>query len=619
MDSKVKKVKGMQVLSAMLIATMLNTMNVANAQDTIASGTCGENLTWVLTSDSVLTISGSGAMADYKPGATPWLYSQDTIVFGFGDDGETSEHYFLYNSNITSVIIGDSVTNIGEWSFSRCRRLISVTMGNSITNIGKHAFADCRNLTSIAIGNSVKTIGERAFTGCGLTSITISNSVINIENFVFQDCNNLTSVTIPDNVINIANYAFCSCQNLTVINVGSKNTNYASDNGVLFNKSKTHLICYPMGKIGDYTVPNSVKSIGGYAFYGCRCSAIIIGDSVTSIGNYAFAFSGLKSITIGNGMKTIEKSAFFDCKILTSVTVHAVIPPLLHSWEFTDISTVSLLTVPVGSKPAYQAAIGWSNFKKITELGVAYVEQVTVSGTCGENLTWIFNKKDGVLTISGNGAIPDYVSTGSNPWCRYAITTVVIGDSVTSIGLWAFGYCTATSVIIGNSVTTIRDGAFMSCPNLTSVTIPKNITNIETNAFYYCHRLNTINVENDNTDYASENGVLFNKTKTTLIRYPEDKIDTSYVIPKSVTTIEDCAFAMCGNLMSVKIPKNVKIIGNYAFWACGRLTSIKIPNSVRTIGDHAFATCGFTSAKIPKSVKTIGKGLFDNLPIYLSL
>jgi hypothetical protein len=372
-----------------------------------------------------------------------------------------------------------------------------------------------------------------------------------------------------------------------------------------------------MGKIGDYTVPNSVKSIGERAFYGCKCSTIIIGDSVTSIGKSAFAFSGLKSITIGNGMKTIEESAFFNCKNPISVTVHAVIPPLLHSWEFTEISTVSLLTVPVGSKPAYQAAPGWGNFKKITELGVAYVEPVTVSGTCGENLTWIFNKKDGVLTISGNGAIPDYAYTNSNPWYSHPITTVVIGDSVTSIGLWAFGYCTATSVIIGNSVTMIRDRAFMLCPNLTSITIPKNVTNIETNAFYYCHRLNSINVENDNTDYASENGVLFNKAKTTLIRYPENKIDASYVIPKSVTTIEDCAFAMCGNLMSVKIPKNVKIIGNYAFWTCGRLTSVKIPNSVRTIGDHAFSTNGFISVKIPKSVKTIGKGLFDNVPISL--
>ena len=169
----------------------------------IDSGTCGASLTWVLTSDSTLTIRGSGAMDDYnyhvlysyKP--TPWNSYQATIV---------------------AVILGDSVTNIGNDAFFWCPILTSITIGNSVTSIGNYAFCYCTNLTSVTIPNSVTIIEDYAFMDCnGLTSVIIGNSVTIIGFSSFSTCINLTSLTIGNSVSTIKNYAFSNCDGLNFI------------------------------------------------------------------------------------------------------------------------------------------------------------------------------------------------------------------------------------------------------------------------------------------------------------------------------------------------------------------------------------------------------------------
>ena len=190
-----------------------------------SSGTCGENLTWTLSDDGVLTISGTGAMTDYSySSSAPWYSSR---------------------SSITSVIISDGVTSIGKYAFYDCRSLTSVTIPNSVTSIGAYAFEDCSGLTSVTIPNSVKSIGSQAFSGCSsLTSVTIPNSVTSIGNSAFSDCTGLTSVTIPGSVTSIGYCAFYSCTSLTSV-----------------------------------TIPNSVTSIGEGAFWGCT--------GLTSVTNFA--------------------------------------------------------------------------------------------------------------------------------------------------------------------------------------------------------------------------------------------------------------------------------------------------------------------------------------------
>ena len=178
------------------------------------------------------------------------------------------------------------------------------------------------SVTYNSVTYSVTSIGNEAFYGCtGLTSVTIPNSVTSIGERAFLNCRGLTSLTIPNSVTSIGNTAFSVCSGLTSINVVTDNPNYCSVEGVLFNKDKTVLVQYPGGKEGDYTIPNSVKSIGNYAFYyNSTMTSVTIPNSVTSIGDYAFFDSYLTSVTIGNSVTSIGEYAFC-CTCLTSVTI----------------------------------------------------------------------------------------------------------------------------------------------------------------------------------------------------------------------------------------------------------------------------------------------------------
>jgi hypothetical protein len=205
----------------------------------------------------------------------------------------------FYKCHLTSIIIPDSVTRIGNYAFSGCDDLTSIIIPDSVTRIGNYAFSGCDDLTSIIIPNSVTRIGDYAFNGCGsLTSITIPNSVTSIGDYAFDGCD-ITSIIIPNSVTRIGDGAFLYCESLTAINVDTNNTAYCSQDGVLYNKDKTILITYPKRKSGSFTIPNSVTSIGDYVFSGCYyLTSIIIPNSVTRIGDEAFdSCTSLTSVT----------------------------------------------------------------------------------------------------------------------------------------------------------------------------------------------------------------------------------------------------------------------------------------------------------------------------------
>jgi len=317
----------------------------------VAAGTCGDNVTWTLDDAGTLTISGTGAMYDYDWDDAPWhsnRYSVKKVVIA--DGVTTIGAYAFYNcDSLTSVTIGNSVTTIGNDAFSYCRSLSSVTIGNRVTTIGEYAFFNCDSLSSVTIGNRVTTIGDSAFRACdSLTSVTIGNRVTTIGYQAFYGCDSLTSVTIPDSVTTIDYQAFSECTSLTGIWVDANNPNYSSDSkGVLFNKDKTTLIQAP-GAIVNYTIPDSVTTIGNSAFYYCTSlTSVTIGNSVTTIGYSAFYYcTSLTSVTMGNSVTTIGYSAFSYCYDLTSVTMGNSVTTI---GEYAFYYCISLTSVTMGN------------------------------------------------------------------------------------------------------------------------------------------------------------------------------------------------------------------------------------------------------------------------------
>ena len=544
----------------------------------VAYGTCGaegdgSNLTWTLSKEGVLTISGTGAMADwYSDDYTPW---KD------------------YKYSIKSVEIVNGVTNIGESSFRNCGELTSVAIPNSIKSIGDGSFNYCNNLTSIEIPNSVTSIG-----------------------FAFYACN-LISVTIPNSVTSIATGAFAA-NSFTSIIVESENTKYDSRgncNAIIETATNTLIT----GCINT-VIPKDIKIIANFAFASCPMTSIEIPNGVTSIGNNAFSFCWLNSVTIPASVTNIGDYAFDYCSALTSITCEATTPPTCGEDCFYNVPKTIPLYVPEGKVADYKAADGWKDFgENIQEI------PPLASGTCGkegDNLKWTLSK-EGVLTISGTGEMADY-NYDDPSWQPYlsSINTVKIEEGVTSIGTAAFYKCTGlTSVTIPNSVISIGYQAFRDCDGLTSVTIGSGLANLGKAFTYASLALASITVDPENANFCDVDGVLFNKDKTELILFPVKKSATTYAIPSSVISIGDFAFWAC-KLTSVEIPNSVKSIGEEAF-SNAKMTSLMLGNGIESLGKEAFAHCWYVesitcSATTPPTCGTdCFHGIEKTIPLYV--
>ncbi len=421
--------------------------------------------------------------------------------------------------SLTSMVIPDGVTFIESGTFYNCRRLTSITIGADVESILSQAFSGCSSLTSITIPDKVTQIGERAFDGCAmLRTVTINGDVEGIGDNAFRNCSSLQTIDIPASVTVMQFNVFTNCRSLKSINVDPSNETFRSEDGVLFKAME--LTVYPLGKTDEsYRVPDGTTSIGIYAFETQGyLKTVELPDSLTTIGRGAFqTCNSLQSVT-GNNVAWIKNHAFNECRSLETASLG------------NNLTTIE-----------YNAFSECSSLKSIA-LGDAL------------------------------GSISDYTFQNCT-----SLTSVTMGNNVTSIGISAFMNCSSLgSITLSTALTNIKQYAFQDCTSLKTISIPKDVATLGDRLFGACTSLTAINVDEDNANFSSADGVLYNKDQTSLIVYPAGKTGDSYDIPDSVTSLGARAFRNC-LMKTVNIPASVTSIGgDYVFSFCRSLEAINV-------------------------------------------
>ena len=640
-------------------------------------------------------------------------------------------------SALSSISLPDGLTSIGESTFSGCNGLSSVSLPEGLTSIGESAFEGCSGLSSISLPDGLTSIGSSAFSGCsGLSSISIPGSVNSIGNSAFDDCNGLKTLRIEDGSdelnlgynkyvgkydsnwgLSVAEGLFYDCP-LESLYLG-RDLKYDASEYAGFSPfySKTTLKTLNFG--------DAVTSIGDYAFYGCsELSSISFHDGLTSIGDYAFyECSGLSSISFSDGLTSIGEWAFYDCSGFTSVAIPASVTKIGggaffncigitnlvledgeaklnlgdHPFEYCPFETVHLGrniaggVTPFRSKSTLKTLTIGASVTSIDDYAFYYCRELTSvilppSVTSVGSHTFYYcsglvksaypntirNPFDNGTSVSYNpdGAIvEDGWVYGPNKESIYFAPLDLAGEyvapeSISSIGAYAFSDCSGlTTVILPPSVTSIGKDAFDDCSGLIKSACPKNVWNWNLSGIWAAY---------DPEGVIFEDGWIYGPNKEIIYYAPLD-LAGEYVVPESVSSIENGAFARCKDLTTIVIPSSVSSIrddafkgcsgltmadfssidhlcsiefgnawsnpiyytkklyingeevkevnipdgltsiGSYAFYNCGDLTSITIPESVTLIGGYAFYGCNLESVKVMTSnPSTIGLSGFDD-------
>ena len=561
--------------------TDVKTVTVEKTGHSISDNSCvycgqpaSEGLAMVLISEGEYTVSGIGTCTDTEI-LIPTTYNGMPVV-------SVEASAFLNNTAITSVVLPDGITSIGENAFNGCESLTSVTFGKNsqLSSIGPGAFNYCYSLESITIPESVTNIGSEAFNYCcDLRSVTFgeNSQLTSIGDGAFNWCESLESITIPASVTSIGEWAFVECYrlvevwNLSKLNItaGSEDNGYVAyyakrvetepsesyvytdENGyVIYYDGKVKALINYIGNETKLTIPDDITELNCFALSDCyNITSVTFGENsqLTSIGDGAFNWcESLESITIPDSVTSIGEGAFCCCAKLTSITIPDGVKSI-GNHAFAGCSALESITIPDSV-----LSIGYSAFEGCT-----------------------------------------------------ALKNITIPGSVLSIGDNAFKECTALeSATISEGVKSIGDNAFYNCTNLVNVSLPDSLTSISFNTFYGCN----LQTYDDGTAYYlgnSENHYLV------LVSVISKEI-TSFTIDDKTKFIWSSAFSECRVLESIENTQNILCIGSYAFEHCNNLKTFTIPYGVTTIEDGTFFCCtNMQTITIPETVTSIGQSAFE--------
>ncbi len=558
---KFKKLLSFILVFSLIMSSLPSTM--LTGTDLLYSGTTKKGFEWSIDTENTLTITGSGSMDNFTSASpAPW-----------------TEHA----SSITSLILSEGVSTVGNYAFSSMKQLSSVSLPSTLTSINGNAFAGCSALEQLAFPETLENIYASAFTNCGLTSLYI-----------------------PEKLENIGSNAFFGCSKMISIDVNENNAIYSSENGVLFNKDKTVLVFYPAAKSDtEYTLPSSVNTVATNAFYSNALESITLPEGLMTLEIGSFrASSRLTSITLPSTIESIASLSFAYSPLLAEAKFFSKPPVSMQDNAFTGTASGFMIKY-------FTSEHGWVEYATTLD---KHPIDTAISGTTALGISWRIDSA-GILTLTGIGATDSYSPDTPAPWSlsKEYFDTVIISEGITEVGAHLFADCNnLRSVSLPTTLEKISDHAFDSC-GLTSVTLPGGLsyigafafadteissielpTSIDTltpGAFASCIYLSSISVADENTVYAEKDGILYNKAFDTVILCP--------ALSESVTLAD-----------------SVKHIGAYAFHSF-RASSIQLNEGIETIGDSAFASSSLTSVTLPRSIGGIGNSAFAD-SVYLA-
>ncbi len=519
----------------------------------------------------------------------------------------------FWGTGLTDVTVYAGIEYGGDVYYS-CKNLANAVIEDGVSVIPSEMFANCP-ITDIMVPGSVKRIGAFAFSSCSsLENITIENGVEEIQDSAFQGCSSLEELVIPDSVVKIGKiimyYAYSGAYmtSLKSITIGSGNSVYSSDNGVLYDKTQSQLIFYPTAKFGEeYALPSTVRriennafagnalikkvimndgleKIGEEAFYNCTSLAEAeIPDSVTELGRKIFNGDTAKTAAeyYRNQSNRKNGSLYNGCWLIEADLSRAElniepetkrIASGAFTWNYNN--KIEKITIPESVERIPEGA--FSSCRKMTEFAVDADNRYF----CAEDGI-LYNKEKTVLTAYPNAkagsefTVPASVNTISSSAFadNKKLVKITVPGTVKTIESDAFSACEKLEeLILCEGIEYLGGYVVSNSEMLKSVTVPASVTNMDESAFSLCYDLESITVAEGNTAYKGFDGALYNADMTELLAYPGCKPDTVFYIPDTVVTIADYAAYYAKNLCSVLIPESVKKIGWYAFGYCDNIT-----------------------------------------------
>ena len=528
-------------------------------EDILAQGTCGaeadgSNVTWVLTTDGTLILSGTGAVAAYDSRKdTPWGDYNYQILRVEVQKGITSVSGFCSCYELQEVSLPEGLISIGKLTFMDCQKLQEIRLPKSLKTLGEGTFASCFALTEIEFPEGLETIGDGVLVHClSLTSVVIPASVTEMGDRPFSGDWALKTVEIKGNVPRLSNYSFHECDALQEVLITGSVGTIGDDAFKELDSLERVQIAGGLKTIGKrafwlcdnlttVSLPDGVTSIGEEAFKECSSlTTINLPNSITTIG--ANAFNGTKltgPLNIPSSLVSLGDNAFHGCSGLTGTLVFPGAMENISTNVFAGCSGIEEIILPRGVLTIGAGAFnncsgvqrlwltnsiqgigvnafnGMKNLKKVYfsgtisewetgiqwadkgyQIGVAITtNEETASGSCGESLTWSLNSA-GDLTISGTGDMADFAATGA-PWAEYRdqVKLVILGQGVTSIGSSAFQDCeNLETVRFPNTLTALGEAAFLRCGKLTNVSLPISLKSVGEDCFTGCEKLELLDL-----------------------------------------------------------------------------------------------------------------------------